>query len=113
MALLLIADLKGTLHVHVLPNVYRKAGKLFEGQVVLIKGVVKNSFSGSYRRSAHRSSMDVPLIQARAVLDIAAVADLLTSTGAAEVAEIDFSNFAKRKALPSDWGVSDLPTDTV
>ena len=74
MALLLIADLKGTSNVHVLPNVYKKVGELFEGQVVLIKGIVKSSVNGINRHSDKSSAMETPLIQAFKVIDIAIVA---------------------------------------
>ncbi len=70
MALLALEDLKGVVRVDVLPSLYRKARTLSEGQIVWMRGVVKNSVNGTHRYSDRRSGMEKPVIQAVEVMDI-------------------------------------------
>ena len=70
MALFTLEDLKGVVRVDVLPSLYRKARTLCEGQIVWMRGIVKNSVKGTHRYSDGRSEMEKPVIQAREVMDI-------------------------------------------
>jgi len=49
---------------------YRKARTLCEGQIVWMRGIVKNSAQGTHRHSDERSEIKKPVIQAHEVMDI-------------------------------------------
>jgi hypothetical protein len=53
-----------------LPSLYRKACTFCEGQIVWIRGIVKNSVNGTHPHSDGRSEMEKPAIHAHEVMDI-------------------------------------------
>lgn len=69
-ALFALEDLKGVVRVDVLPSLYRKARTLSEGQIVWMRGIVKNSVQRTHRHSDERSEIKKPVIQAYEVMDI-------------------------------------------
>ncbi len=89
MALLFTEDLKGTVRIIVLPDLYRKSEELVKGKIVWINGIIKNKTAG----------LEKPLIQAIDIIDVDAVPNLLTSAAEVTIPETDFCNPDKLRTL--------------
>ena len=89
MALLSAEDLKKSMKIVVLPDLYKKIGELGSGNIVWIKGIIKNKTTG----------LEHPLIQATDIIDIDAVPEILTSAAEVTIKEHDLSNPEKLKTL--------------
>lgn len=63
--LLMVEDLKGVVRVYLLPSLYRKVSALSEGQIVCVKGIVKNSDRRSEKKVMQASEiMDIKTLLA-------------------------------------------------
>lgn len=99
MALFALEDLTGKVRVAALPDIYKKAGELVEGQIVWINGELKISSNAKNRNSDIRSNMENRLIHATEIIDIADVPKLLTSAAEVTIPEADIDNLEKLNAL--------------
>lgn len=71
LVLFTLEDLKGVVRVHLLPSLYRKVRALSEGQIVWVKGIVKNGVNRTtHRHSDGRSEIEKTVIQASEIMDI-------------------------------------------